>query len=137
MKTVLSLLIAVLSTNALASLPIVGTWYNSYVERADGSFSPESLVQVNEDGTMKWEVLFPESTQKQIVIFKAVITANTVQTTSVASKTNCSDTSMEADPAVNPYIIVGSKLTIAGVAEFQRATDENIQKFAKVQEGCN
>ncbi|MEK6774499.1 MAG: hypothetical protein AABY64_11195 [Bdellovibrionota bacterium] len=135
MKTAIFFSLLIFTTQTFAALPIFGTWYNVYSSSGD-SFLPESLTQIGEDGTIKWEVLFPNSIQKQVVVFKAVITADSVQTISIVSQTNCSNASMQVDPTARAYTVSGDVLKFAGFADRRRATAEQIQKFATLQEGC-
>lgn len=137
MKSIIFVLVSAFSLNAFsAELPVHGIWYNAYKQLGENGYFPESMTTISSDGLLKWEIQFPESKQKQIVIFKAVVTESTIQAIEILSQTNC-NTTMVSDSSPRAYRVEGDKLTLWTGVELNRATNEQKQKFASLTEGCN
>lgn len=136
MKFLIFSLLMALTGQAIAQMPIVGVWYNAYSKNSQEFYSPESLTRINSDGTVTWEILFPGSTQKQVVVFKGHLTNDSIQLTSIVSKTNC-DINFAVDAYPRKYFIKGDLLNIEHSASYVRASQEQLQKFLDITEGCN
>lgn len=136
MKSLIFLAIFAVSTHAMAELPIVGTWYNSYSQYSGGAYSPESLTKIASDGTYTWEVLFPDLTQKQVFVFRSIVTADSIQTTTLISQTDCG-TNVVPDPFPRKYTIEGDSLKMNTSQVLTRASQNQIQKFSNIAVGCN
>lgn len=103
--------------------------------RSFSAYSPESLTTIASDGTYTWEVLFPDLTQKQVFVFKSIVTAASIQTTALISQSDCG-TNVVPDPFPRKYTIEGDSLKMNTSQVLTRANQSQIQKFSNTAEGC-
>lgn len=121
---------------AFAADAIFGSWYNAYAANDHESYSPEALSKISEDGTITWEVVFQGAKQKQVVVFKSTVTAETIQTVEVLRQTECPNTHFTMDAVPRNYKVEGDVLNVDGMPKLRRATEEQSRHFAELTEGC-
>lgn len=136
MKTLLLSFAAFFSPTSFAELPIVGPWYHQHEEQQGTSHIPHSLIEIRNDGTMVWELQFPGSSQKQVVVFSVAMTETTLQTLAILSKTKCG-VQFEVQASPINYWITNDVLHLEETLEVTRATPEQVSLFKGIQEGCN
>ena len=143
MKVILSVLLMFFSVQAMAELPIVGTWYTPYVDLGGGAYTNESLHQIAADGKMTSQYLFPKSSQKIVTSIQSELTSNAMKFITDLVQTNCGKDkilslkdvalaySVDSDTLVFDITVNGQLLTL------HKASPQQIQKFAAIPEGCN
>lgn len=136
MKAFILASLMIISTQAFAELPIIGQWYHPYVEFANGGYSPEILMKISTGDRVTLEILFPGKIQKQVVVYKSVLTPQSRQDIAVLAETDCGNIFL-TDLFPNSYTVKDKHLRIAGSDEFVRANQQQIQRFSSLSEGCN